>query len=34
MSATTEADYIRVCQLEELPTVGAAKAEVSGRITD
>ena len=32
MSATTEADYIRVCQLEELPTVGAAKAEVSGRI--
>ena len=32
MSATTEADYIRVCQLEELPPVGAAKAEVSGRI--
>lgn len=32
MSATTEADYVRVCRLDELPTVGAAKADVSGRI--
>ena len=32
MRATTEADYVRVCRLDELPTVGAAKADVSGRI--
>ncbi|MGO1165661.1 MAG: Rieske 2Fe-2S domain-containing protein [Janibacter sp.] len=32
MSATTDADYIRVCQLDELPTVGAAKAEIDGRV--
>lgn len=32
MSATTEADYVRVCRLDELPKVGAAKAQISGRI--
>ncbi|MCA1783393.1 MAG: non-heme iron oxygenase ferredoxin subunit [Dermatophilaceae bacterium] len=25
-------DYIRVCRLDELPTVGAAKADLDGRI--
>jgi len=32
MSATTDADYVRVCRLDELPEVGAAKAEISGRV--
>lgn len=32
MSATTDADYVRICRLDELPEVGAAKADVSGRI--
>lgn len=32
MSATTDADYVRVCRLDELPSVGAAKADISGRI--
>lgn len=32
MSATTEADYIRVCRVDELPEVGGAKAEIEGRI--
>lgn len=32
MSAVTESDFVRVCRLDELPEVGAAKAEVSGRV--
>ena len=32
MSTATEADFIRVCRLDELPDVGAAKAEIQGRV--
>ncbi len=32
MSAATEADFVRVCRLDELPEVGAAKAEIQGRV--
>ncbi|WP_435198616.1 non-heme iron oxygenase ferredoxin subunit [Janibacter sp. GS2] len=32
MSATTDADYVRVCGLDELPATGAAKAEIEGRV--
>lgn len=32
MSATTETDGVRVCRLDELPEVGAAKADVLGRV--
>lgn len=32
MSAATEADFVRVCRVDELPTVGAAKAEIEGRV--
>ena len=32
MSTATEADFVRVCRLDELPEVGAAKADIRGRI--
>ncbi|WP_068250829.1 non-heme iron oxygenase ferredoxin subunit [Janibacter corallicola] len=31
MSAVPDADFVRVCHLDELPEEGAAKAEVAGR---